>query len=105
MWGRAKLASQLAYPHSRTEGEKPNMPTKGRTMRFKKASALFIALAVVGVACGDDSNSSSGATNAPAASAAPGATTAPGGTAAASGTAAPAAGGSLVIASDLPLQG
>src|SRR4051812_797949 len=99
MWGRANLASQLAYPRSCTEGEKPNMPTKGRTMRFKKASALFIALAVVGVACGDDSNDSSGATNAPAASAAPGATTAPG------GTAAPAAGGTLVIASDLPLQG
>jgi len=68
-------------------------------MRFKKASALFIALAVVGVACGDNSNSSSGATNAPAGSAAPGATAAPG------GTAAPAAGGNLVIASDLPLQG
>ena len=58
-------------------GEKPNMPTKGRTMRLKKASALFIALAVVGVACGDDSNSRSGATNAPAGSAAPGGTTAP----------------------------
>src|SRR3954451_3911055 len=100
MWGRAKLASQLAYPRSRTEGEKPNMPTKGRTMRFKKASALFIALAVVGVACGDDSNDSSGATAAPAGSVAPGATTAPGGT-----TAPAAAGGTLVIASDLPLQG
>ena len=43
------------------------MPTKGRTMRFKKASALLIALAVVGVACGDDSNDSSGGTAAPAA--------------------------------------
>jgi branched-chain amino acid transport system substrate-binding protein len=63
-------------------------------MRFKKASALFIALAVVGVACGDDSNSGSSATNAPAASAAPGGTTAPA-----------AAGGSVVIATDLPLQG
>ena len=31
-------------------------------MRFKKASALFIALAVVGVACGDDSKDSSGGT-------------------------------------------
>jgi len=69
-------------------------------MRFKKASALFIALAVVGVACGDNNNSSS-ATNAPAATTATGATTASG------GTSAPAAGGgkSLVIASDLPLQG
>src|SRR5262245_33841213 len=75
------------------------MPTKGRTMRFKKASALCIALATVAVACGDDNNSSSGATNAPAATAAPGGTTAPG------GTSAPAAGGSLVIATDLPLQG
>jgi branched-chain amino acid transport system substrate-binding protein len=56
-------------------------------MRFKKASALFIALAVVGVACGDDSGSGSGAT------------TPAGGT----GAAAPA--GALIIATDLPLQG
>jgi len=68
-------------------------------MRFKKASALCIALATVAVACGDDNNDSSGATNAPAATAAPGGTTAPG------GTSAPAAGGSVVIATDLPLQG
>src|SRR3954463_11011961 len=107
MWGRAKLASQLAYPRSRTEGEKPNMPTKGRTMRFKKASALFIALAVVGVACGADSTDSSGATNAAAGSAAPGdspssgAPRPPGGTPPPGGRAGPAAGGSLVIASDL----
>src|SRR4051794_37947172 len=99
MWGRAKLASQLAYPPSCARGGETKYAKKGRTMRFKKASALFIALAVVGVACGDDSNDSSGATAAPAGSAAPGATTAP------DGTAAPAAGGSLVIASDLPLQG
>jgi len=64
------------------------MPTKGRTMRFKKASALFIALAVVGVACGDDSSDSSSATT-PAA-----------GT---GGAAAPA--GALILATDLPLQG
>src|SRR4029078_4513451 len=75
------------------------MPTKGRTMRFKKASALCIALATVAVACGDDNNDSSGATNAPAATAPPGGTTAPG------GPSAPAAGGSVVIATDLPLQG
>jgi branched-chain amino acid transport system substrate-binding protein len=65
-------------------------------MRFKKASALFIALAVVGVACGSDSKSES--TSA-------GGTTAPGATTAPGGTSAPAAGGTLVIASDLPLQG
>ena len=65
-------------------------------MRFQKASALFIALAVVGVACGSDSKTSS--TAAPAA----GGTTAP----AAGGTAAPAAsGGTLIISTDLPLQG
>ena len=86
------------------------MPTKGRTMRFKKASALFIALAVVGVACGSDTKSSSD-TGAPAVTAAPGATTAPGGTTAPAGTtapggtAAPAAGGTLIVSSDLPLQG
>lgn len=63
------------------------MPTKGRTMRFKKASALFIALAVVGVACGDNSKSSSATTPA-------------------GGTGAPAAAaGALIIATDLPLQG
>ena len=80
------------------------MPTKGRTMRFKKASALFIALAVVGVACGSDTKSASD-TGAPAVTAAPGATTAPGGTTAPSGTTAPAAGGTLIVSSDLPLQG
>jgi branched-chain amino acid transport system substrate-binding protein len=63
------------------------MPTKGRTMRFKKASALFIALAVVGVACGDSDSDSSGAS------------TPAGGT----GAAAPA--GALIIATDLPQQG
>ncbi len=76
------------------------MPTKGRTMRFKKTSALFIALAVVGVACGSDTKqagTSTGGTTAPAA----GATTAP----AAGGTTAPAAGGALIISTDLPLQG
>ncbi len=77
------------------------MPTKGRTMRFKKASALLIALAVVGVACGDDSSDSSGDTAAPAATEA-GGTTAPD----AGGTTAPAAaGGTLIVSSDLPLQG
>jgi len=56
-------------------------------MRFKKASALFIALAVVGVACGDNNKTSSGTTPA-------------------GGTSAPAAAaGALIIASDLPLQG
>ena len=77
------------------------MPTKGRTMRFKKATALFLALAVVGVACGDDETDSSGDTAAPAATdaAAPAATDA-GGT-----TAAPAAGGTLIVSTDLPLQG
>jgi branched-chain amino acid transport system substrate-binding protein len=71
-------------------------------MRFKKATALFIALAVVGVACGDDTESGSGDTAAPA-----GGTAAPaGGTAAPAGdTAAPAAGGTLIISTDLPLQG
>jgi branched-chain amino acid transport system substrate-binding protein len=73
-------------------------------MRFKKASALFIALAVVGVACGSDTKSSSD-TGAPAVTAAPGATTAPGGTTAPEGTTAPAAGGTLIVSSDLPLQG
>jgi branched-chain amino acid transport system substrate-binding protein len=65
-------------------------------MRFKKASALFIALAVVGVACGSDTkvatDTGAGVT------AAPGATTA-------GGTTAPAAGGTLIVSSDLPLQG
>ncbi|MEO8266360.1 MAG: branched-chain amino acid ABC transporter substrate-binding protein [Ilumatobacteraceae bacterium] len=65
-------------------------------MRFKKASALFIALAVVGVACGDNSKDNAAGTAAPAA---------PGGTAAPAGTGAPAAGGTLIIATDLPLQG
>ncbi len=72
------------------------MPTKGRTMRFKKASALFIALALVGVACGDDeTESGSGDTTAPA-----GDTAAPTGD-----TTAPAAGGTLIVSTDLPLQG
>ncbi|MEP7048023.1 MAG: branched-chain amino acid ABC transporter substrate-binding protein [Ilumatobacteraceae bacterium] len=57
-------------------------------MRFKKASALFIALAVVGVACGSDSKTSSSATTPAAGTGAPGA---------------PA--GALVLATDLPLQG
>jgi branched-chain amino acid transport system substrate-binding protein len=73
-------------------------------MRFKQASALLIALAVVGVACGDDSKDSSGGTAAPAATEA-GGTAAPAATDA-GGTAAPAAaGGTLVVSSDLPLQG
>jgi branched-chain amino acid transport system substrate-binding protein len=55
----------------------------------------LIALTVVGVACGSDSKS--GGTNAPAATNAPGATT--------GGTSAPATGGTLIIATDLPLQG
>jgi branched-chain amino acid transport system substrate-binding protein len=76
------------------------MPTKGRTMRFKKASALFIALALVGVACGDD-DTSSGDTAAPAAAD----TAAPGDTAAPDGTTAPSAGGTLIVSTDLPLQG
>ncbi len=73
------------------------MPTKGRTMRFKKASALFIALAVVGVACGSDTKVATD-TAAAGVTAAPGATTA-------GGTTAPAAGGTLTVSSDLPLQG
>ena len=75
------------------------MPTKGRTMRFKKGSALLIALTVVGAACGSDSKS--GDTGAPATNA-PGATTGAttGGTSGGS-----ASGGTLVIATDLPLQG
>ncbi len=76
------------------------MPTKGRTMRFKKASALVIALALVGVACGDDDTDSSGDTAAPTGTAAPGDTAAPDGT-----TAAPSAGGNLIVSTDLPLQG
>lgn len=77
-------------------------------MRFKKATALFLALAVVGVACGDDETDSSGDTAAPAASdaAAPAATDAAAPAATdAGGTAAPAAGGSLIVSTDLPLQG
>jgi hypothetical protein len=58
-------------------------------MRFKKASALLIALAVVGVACGDDSSDSSGATT----------------PAAGTGGATPAPAGALILATDLPLQG
>ncbi len=56
----------------------------------QKASALFIALAVVGVACGDDSNDSSSATTPAAGS---------------TGGAAPAPAGALILATDLPLQG
>jgi branched-chain amino acid transport system substrate-binding protein len=68
-------------------------------MRFKKASALFIALAVVGVACGSDSKEAA-TTNAPSVTAAPGVTSAPG------DTTAPASGGkTLTVSSDLPLQG
>ena len=55
-------------------------------MRFKKASALIIALAFVGVACGSDSKTEST-------------------TPAAGGTTPAASGGTLVIATDLPLQG
>ena len=69
-------------------------------MRFKKASALVIALALVGVACGDDDNESSGDTAAPAATDA-----APGDTAAAGDTTPPSAGGTLIVSTDLPLQG
>ena len=54
-------------------------------MRFKKASALLIALAVVGVACGSDSKTAN--------------TTASGGSTPA------ASGDTLIIATDLPLQG
>ena len=61
-------------------------------MRFKNASALIIALAVVGVACGSSTKSASTTT------AAAGGTT-PGGTTPA------ASGGTLLIATDLPLQG
>ncbi len=68
-------------------------------MRFKNASALVIALALVGVACGSDTKSGSSDTAAPAATQ-PGGTTAPAGD-----TAAPAAGGNLIVSTDLPLQG
>ena len=54
-------------------------------MRFKKASALFIALAVVGVACGSDKKTES--------------------TNAAGGSTPAASGDTLIIATDLPLQG
>jgi branched-chain amino acid transport system substrate-binding protein len=58
-------------------------------MRFKKASALIIALTVVGVACGSDTKT---ATTTPAAGSTGGSTPA-------------ASGGTLTIATDLPLQG
>ena len=68
------------------------MPTKGRTMRFRKASTLLIALTVVGVACGSDSKSSGNTSGGTATTTASG------------GSSAPAA-GTLIIATDLPLQG
>ena len=74
------------------------MPMKGRTMRFKKASALIIALAVVGVACGSSTKTAS-TTTAAAGGTTPGAGTTAGGTTPA------ASGAALVIATDLPLQG
>ena len=64
-------------------------------MRFRKASTLLLALTVVGVACGSD-NKSSGNTSGGGGSAAP-TTTAAGGGGTPSGT--------LIIATDLPLQG
>jgi branched-chain amino acid transport system substrate-binding protein len=80
-------------------GGETNMPMKGRTMRFKKASALIIALAVVGVACGSSTKTAS-TTTAAAAGTTPGA-----GTTAPAGTTPAASGAALVIATDLPLQG
>ncbi|MGZ7023295.1 MAG: branched-chain amino acid ABC transporter substrate-binding protein, partial [Ilumatobacteraceae bacterium] len=67
-------------------------------MRFKKASALFIALAFVGVACGSSTKSAS-TTTAAAGGTTPAAGTTPAGTTPA------ASGKSLIIATDLPLQG
>jgi branched-chain amino acid transport system substrate-binding protein len=72
------------------------MPTKGNIMRLKKASALLIALAVVGAACGSDEKAAE-TTTAPAESTP--AESAP-------ADSAPAEGGkTLIVSSDLPLQG
>ncbi len=99
MWGRAIWHVPIRVPRGRNQ-----YANERQDHEVQKASALFIALAVVGVACGDDSDNSSGGTAAPAATEA-GGTAAPAATEA-GGTSAPAAaGGTLIVSSDLPLQG
>ncbi len=78
------------------------MPTKGNHMRFKKASAVAVALAVGITACGSDKKATPAATAAPTTTAASGASTpATTGTPSTGGTGS----GAVVVGTDLPLQG
>ena len=85
------------------------MPTKGNYMRLRKASALLLALTVAITACGSDKKSSS-STAAPTAASTAESTAASTAESAATGDSTVTTGGtggtgSVVVGTDLPLQG